>query len=238
MFYEQLSCWYDEVFPFNPVVGDFLRSVLPAQGRILDLACGTGSHSLFLADSGWDVVGVDLEPTMIQQARAKDHHQKAVFHVRDMLQCQDMGHFDAILCLGNSLAHLMGKEQVQAFFANAVGQLRSRGHLIVQIVNFDRILAQGPVELPLIETPNLVFRRTYTPLQDGRLEFSSELTLRKRDQVYVNRIFLNPIRSGMLAGVLAQHGFSAEFYGSYKKEPFQPNSSLSLIAAASLKATQ
>jgi len=40
-------------------------------GRAMDLGCGTGTNSLYLARHGWDVVGVDLAARAIRQARRK-----------------------------------------------------------------------------------------------------------------------------------------------------------------------
>jgi SAM-dependent methyltransferase len=40
-------------------------------GRALDLGCGTGTNSLYLARHGWGVVGVDLAATAVRQARHK-----------------------------------------------------------------------------------------------------------------------------------------------------------------------
>jgi SAM-dependent methyltransferase len=40
-------------------------------GRALDLGCGTGTNSLYLAHHGWQVVGVDLAATAIRRARHK-----------------------------------------------------------------------------------------------------------------------------------------------------------------------
>jgi cyclopropane fatty-acyl-phospholipid synthase-like methyltransferase len=40
-------------------------------GRALDLGCGTGTNSLYLARHGWQVVGVDLAATAIRRARRK-----------------------------------------------------------------------------------------------------------------------------------------------------------------------
>lgn len=40
-------------------------------GRALDLGCGTGTSSLFLAAHGWDVTGIDFAPNAIRAARRK-----------------------------------------------------------------------------------------------------------------------------------------------------------------------
>src|SRR6185503_4164631 len=40
-------------------------------GRALDVGCGTGTNAIWLAQRGYDVLGVDLAPLAIQKARAK-----------------------------------------------------------------------------------------------------------------------------------------------------------------------
>src|ERR1700735_4931964 len=47
-----------------------LVDALPA-GRALDLGCGTGDSSIFLAQHGWNVTGVDYVPTALEKAHAK-----------------------------------------------------------------------------------------------------------------------------------------------------------------------
>ena len=52
-----------------------LRRVLEAfeigPCKVLDIGCGTGTNAIWLDKQGFDVVGVDLSPTAIKQARAK-----------------------------------------------------------------------------------------------------------------------------------------------------------------------
>ena len=38
-------------------------------GRAIDLGCGSGSNAIFLADHGFDVVGVDFSPVALQKAK-------------------------------------------------------------------------------------------------------------------------------------------------------------------------
>ena len=53
----------------EPVVHDIIER-LPV-GRALDAACGTGRHAIYLHARGWEVIGVDATPAMLDQARAK-----------------------------------------------------------------------------------------------------------------------------------------------------------------------
>ena len=41
----------------------------PARGRALDLACGEGRNSIWLAERGWQVTGVDFSSVAIERAR-------------------------------------------------------------------------------------------------------------------------------------------------------------------------
>lgn len=44
------------------------ENIFPTEGRALDLACGQGLASVWLADRGMDVLGVDISATAIHQA--------------------------------------------------------------------------------------------------------------------------------------------------------------------------
>lgn len=51
----------------NRFVVDFFATQPP--GRLLDLGCGQGRNAVWLADAGYDVLGLDLSPVAIEQAR-------------------------------------------------------------------------------------------------------------------------------------------------------------------------
>ncbi len=57
-----------------------------AKGRALEIGCGTGTNALWLAERGFDVLGVDLAPFAIEKARAKAGGARACrFEVLDFL---------------------------------------------------------------------------------------------------------------------------------------------------------
>src|SRR5258708_37478437 len=59
-----------------------------ALGRALDIGCGTGTTSLYLAEKGWQVVGVDFIPAAIRMVRRKAQQagQRIAFHIGDASQ--------------------------------------------------------------------------------------------------------------------------------------------------------
>jgi cyclopropane fatty-acyl-phospholipid synthase-like methyltransferase len=65
-----LAFW--DTFDTDRVLADLIEgpAALPA-GRALDLGCGTGRNSVYLARHGWNVTGVDLVEHAITQARAR-----------------------------------------------------------------------------------------------------------------------------------------------------------------------
>jgi len=60
--------------------------------RALDIGCGTGTNSVWLAQQGFDVTGLDLAPLAIERAeqRARAAGVEAQFVVADVLQLPDL----------------------------------------------------------------------------------------------------------------------------------------------------
>jgi SAM-dependent methyltransferase len=96
--YARWSTTYDDTG--NPVVVAEERGMRPLldelDGRILDVGCGTGRHTTYLADRGDDVVGVDQSPEMLARAVAKHDVSEVCQAVLTELPFAD-GTFDAVL---------------------------------------------------------------------------------------------------------------------------------------------
>jgi SAM-dependent methyltransferase len=61
-------------------------------GRALELGCGTGTNSVWLAQQGFDVTGIDVAPLAVEQAekRAQAAGVKVHFAVADVLHLPDL----------------------------------------------------------------------------------------------------------------------------------------------------
>jgi len=68
-------------------------------GRVLDVGCGTGEHTILLSRAGYDVLGIDGAPTAVAQARRNAAGQgiDARFEVADALNLGDSPGYDTII---------------------------------------------------------------------------------------------------------------------------------------------
>jgi len=78
------------------------------RGRVLDVGCGAGRHSLYLQARGFDVVGIDNSPLAIKVCKARGVRDARVLPITQL--SRQVGVFDTILMLGNNFA-LMGNSK-------------------------------------------------------------------------------------------------------------------------------
>lgn len=110
--------WYIERFRRMAAEGDdlagearFLDALLTRGSRVLDAGCGTGRLSGALQARGHEVVGVDVDPALIEAAEAD--HPGPHYVVADLAELAlDQDPFDAALLAGNVLVFVApGSEQ-------------------------------------------------------------------------------------------------------------------------------
>jgi SAM-dependent methyltransferase len=116
------------------------RQLRGVRGPVLDVGCATGNLCLHLRDRGMIVVGVDVNPKFIRAARAKDPIGQ--YREGDMRTLRLRRKFDAILCLGTTLAYARTNEDVLSTLAGFHKHLVAGGKLIVDVLNASALL--GP----------------------------------------------------------------------------------------------
>lgn len=226
-FYEMLVKYYDDIFPMNDETYSFIRQDLIEGDKVLDVACGTGTYTLPLQKEGILAFGVDLEESMIEVAeeKAKKEGIRSDFVVASMLNLDLVsdGDLRRIFIIGNSLVHLKSLDEIRTFLMLCYELLMSGGDLIVQIINYDKILDNDIKSLPTIEVPEkgVTFSRNYFyDLTSHSIEFASKLTV--NGEVQESSVYLFPLRKDELIEELKNAGFKdIETFKNFKGEPYE-----------------
>jgi glycine/sarcosine N-methyltransferase len=239
--YTNLACFFDGIFPAGEMQLRFIIDALQGiDGQaILDAACGSGGYTIALAREGYRVTGIDLDPGMIAYAREKSYELEidVKFRVEDLRHIsEEDGQFSAVICIGNSLPHLLLDEDIQQALAELRRVLKPGGTLILQTVNYDWILRDRPDSLPQICNNELgvTFTRHYTYREDGLIDFRTCLTVGsgENEQDYGGTIPLRPLTRNDLTQWLQKFGFhSLEFYSGFDRSPHTVQSFHTVVTA-------
>jgi sarcosine/dimethylglycine N-methyltransferase len=130
--------------------GRFFIDLLKARGvrSVLDVATGTGFHSVRLHEEGFQTVSADGSAEMLAKAfengRAYGGHLLQVVHADWRWLNKDVhGKFDAVICLGNSFTHMFSERDRRKALAEFCAALKHDGILIVDQRNYDAMLDTG-----------------------------------------------------------------------------------------------
>ncbi len=243
--YDRFVNWQNRLTFELPFIEAQLATAGGCGARVLDAACGTGMHTLALAQRGYQAAGADLSPGMIDRARA--NAAAAGLDVRfeaigfgSLAQTFGGQSFDALLCLGNSLPHLLSLSDLDAALVDFAACLRPGGLLLVQNRNFDLVLAQRQRWLEpqshREDGNEWVFLRAYDFDPDGLIGFHV-ITLQRcaggdwQQRVDSSRLY--PQTQSELLAALARAGFAQPAsYGSLGGEAFDPVKSGNLVVSA------
>lgn len=238
-FYQQISKYYDYIFPASDKAIEFFtkRFTKFKVHYVLDVACGSGNYLQALAEKGYKVTGVDLDLAMVEAAQAKAKAQKLNFTAiqGDMRNLDSIlsEKFDALICMGNSLVHLIGKEEIRKALYGFYARLHDKGMAIIQIINYDRIIEQNIDALPTIEDKKigLSFERKYDYRpEEGIVYFNTLLTV--PGEKYENSIPLYPLIKNDLISMIQEAGFERwDLYGGFDEKPWTPSSYATVVVA-------
>ncbi|MEU8529701.1 class I SAM-dependent methyltransferase [Streptomyces sp. NPDC048629] len=103
-------------------------------GSVLDLACGTGRHSLALAARGYEVTGIDYSPELLEVARGKAG-PAVTFSLQDVSAIDAGTGFDAAICMWSTFGEL----PYRAMLDSLRGALRPGGLFVVDTKHFPEL---------------------------------------------------------------------------------------------------
>jgi len=217
---------------------------LPSK-RLLDLGCGTGEHARYFAGKGFEVVGVDVSDTMLERAREDEVPAGVQFLRGDLIHVESVvtGKFGGAVCLGNTLAHIMDQDTLTQLFKGVRAVLLPGAPLIIQVLNYERLVHSGQRCLPLTfiqdEEGEAIFLRVMTHHDDGSVTFTPSLLRYRKDGdpalevITSHNVPLRGWKRAEMEAALDAAGFATrELFGTMAHVAFAGHDSTDLVVIA------
>ena len=123
-------------------IDSLLELIQPRSGaRILDLACGKGRYSRYLAEKGYEVTGLDLSVSSIQQARRYEHDRLSFF-THDMRQPFRTNYFDYVFNFFTSFGYFESEKDDIKTLKNVAQGLVPGGSFVLDFFNAHYVINQ------------------------------------------------------------------------------------------------
>jgi 2-polyprenyl-3-methyl-5-hydroxy-6-metoxy-1,4-benzoquinol methylase len=87
----------------RPIIIKFIQEKMITKGKILDICCGVGTNSIYLAKNGFSVYAIDISPTAIQcaQKEAKKSNVRIDFIISNFVALSFINEvFDFVFDMG------------------------------------------------------------------------------------------------------------------------------------------
>ena len=238
-FYQQIAPYYHHIFKINVNQVDFIKFIIPeSDSKILDIGCGIGTLSFELTNYYKNILGIDMDAEMIRVASKNMVAASKSLHFQQLSMLKldafiDEKSLDSIICFGNTLVHLNSLNEIANFLQQSKAILKSNGKLLLQIVNYNRIIEKNIKQLPLIENDEIIFERNYFYRKtENKIDFNTRLTVKSTQQIIENSIELLPLLKEELALLLNKAGFkNCNYYGNFNKETYAIDSPALIVEA-------
>jgi glycine/sarcosine N-methyltransferase len=245
--YDRFVNWENRLKSEMPFIEELIRRDYPGDEppAVLDAACGTGMHAIALAKKGFRTAGADLSGGMINRAKENAAEAGVSIHFEttgfgSLAQTFGPESFDVVLCLGNSLPHLLSPIELNAALVDFASCLRPGGLLLIQNRNFDAVMVHQERWMePQSHRENereWLFLRFYDFEPQGLINFIIVTLTRDQDGPWTQRVsstLLYPLREAELQQGLDAAGFERILhYGNLEGAPFSVQSSGNLVVGA------
>ena len=142
----------------------FLKKYLPSHGLVLDAGGGPGRYTIELAKLGYDVVLLDMTPANLELARKRIKRDGVQGRVKDTAEGSivDLTHFaddtfDAVLCTGGPLSHVLGESEREKAIAGLVRVAKPGAPIFTSVMSrlgvlvVELTIGQSEIELPIFK---------------------------------------------------------------------------------------
>jgi SAM-dependent methyltransferase len=211
----------------------FIRNLIDQQilvegFEVLDLACGNGRHSRFLADAGMFVTGMDLSESQIAEAKSQSSASISYF-VGDM-RSFDLGQkFDAILNLFTSFGYFETREENLQVLKCILRHMTENSVLVLDYFNAQVVRSSLPFKG---ETSNGSVTISFHKYEREDMVVK-EIEVNDDNTIFHFQEKVQLISLENFTNLLNEAGFKVlHTFGTYSLEPFDTEQSDRLILIA------
>lgn len=191
-------------------------------GRILDLACGKGRHSYYLAQKGFDVIGVDLAKNSIEYANTMYQLPNLEFYVHDMRMPFRLNYFNYILNLFTSLGYFDTIQENEKVFNSSYKMLQENGYFLIDFMNTEKVINNlVPREKKVIDQIDFYIRR-----EVYNNKIYKHIKIEKEKNIYLYREEVQALMPHHFHTFANNAGFTiVNEFGNYQFQAFNPKTS-------------
>jgi glycine/sarcosine N-methyltransferase len=240
VFFDVLASDYDQMVSIEKAVENKKRLlknfITPGMRCAADLGCGSGVDSIALSSLGMKVTAFDPSFEMLEVAKenAKREKAKVTFHNQsiDSISEDFDNQFDLVVSLGNTFANI-GKDHLIKSFQSCKLILKPQGTLLIQVLNYEKILSEKQRIVNITEGLDKYFIRFYdfidTEIIFNILIFNKE----KPSEHKLISTKLLPHKQDDFNTVLKKVEFSkVEYFSDFDQTIFNKETSKDLIVLA------
>lgn len=210
----------------------FHKIGLKKNAKILDFACGYGTHALALARHGFDVTGLDFSKNYIARARknARKKKVKVSFLQKDMRNISFPRSFDAAICMYTSFGYFENENDHRKVLKQISRALKPRGVFILDLNNIARVLAQmGGEEKSEEKIRGVSVKKQFNPVT---MRWSFDYAWREQGKLKRSRFRTRIFSLPELRYLLKEAGLKIKrVWGYYDESPYQFDSRRLIIFA-------
>lgn len=215
---------------------DFYRKWLPTHqdAEILELCCGTGRLTIPIAQEGYQISGVDLTPSMLEEAKRKALEKKLeIDFIQGDIRTLDLSQqFDFIFVPFNSIHHLYRNSDISNALRCIKNHLKDEGYFLLDCFNPDlQLIVESSGEPKIISNYATTDGRKVVIKETMHYEKASQIN-RIKWHYFVDNEFHSIQNLDMriffpqeLDSYLEWNGFHiVHKFGSFAEEPFTDGS--------------
>ncbi|RYD82880.1 MAG: class I SAM-dependent methyltransferase [Sphingobacteriales bacterium] len=224
-YYKLLYCNRDEEEAQNFLDNLLAYLHLPENASIVDVGCGQGRHSIYLAEKGFQVTGLDYAEENIETARA-EAPENAVFIEHDMREPFPVKNMDLALNIFTSFGYFNSESEDVKTVKNICNSLHNGGFAVIDFFNANKV-EKNLVKSGKIEREGIVFNIT-KEIKDRTVYKTIEVTDGEEEHHYQERVKLLTLDD--FRKYFAETCFILQdVFGNYMLEKYDENSSDRLI---------